>query len=145
MTEKDKSMWKNLGVAVICLGVCLSAPAKADEYDVCIAKASRYGTENDISACMHAKTLKVMRQIQAEYAKMARDGRYRQLNSRENSLQEQFNNWQKYRNNFCKYYGKGLDGNGGSENYMFEYCMMEQTDRLYNELAALSAPAGDLE
>lgn len=138
-------MWKKLGAVVIGLGILTAAPAQADEYDICIAKASRYGNETDMINCMHIKTLKVMRLLQAEYAKMARDGRYRQLNSNETSLQEQFNNWRKFRDNFCLYFAKGLAGNGGTEGYFKEYCLMEQTDKLYNEIIALSAPHGDSE
>lgn len=138
-------MWKNLGIALIGFGICFSAPAKADEYDACMAKASRYGTDSDIADCMHAQTLKVMRLVQSEYAKMARDGRFRQLNNRENSLQEQFNNWRKFRDSFCKYYGKGMAGSGGTENYFVELCMMEQTDKLYNNLVAANSPAEDSE
>ena len=113
---------------------CLTGMAHASEYGLCINRAGADWRKQIV--CEQDETRRLMREINNVYAQLARDPHFNKLNSGKTSLNEQFKQWQAYRNSFCAYWEAAKSGYG-DEAYQQAECLKLVTKKHYDDLQNL--------
>ena len=110
---------------------CMIASSEASEYGLCSNRAGADWRRQMF--CEQEETRRLMRQINNVYAQLARDPHFNRLNSGKTSLNEQFKQWQAYRNSYCAYWEAANSGYGDEANAKAK-CLRIITQRHYDDL-----------
>ncbi len=129
----------NKSFAVLLGALCLSSSvAFASEYGLCI---NRSGTDwRKQVLCEQAETRRLMREINNTYAKIARDPHFNKLNSGKTMLNDQFKQWQAYRNSYCAYWEAANAGYGDEAQFRAR-CLRMLTQKHFDDLNSLLSTA----
>ena len=103
----------------VALGVCIfslfSHAVHASEYGLCINRSD--GDWRKQVTCEQNETRRLMREVNNLYAHLASDPHFNKLNSGKTLLNEQFKQWQMYRNSYCAYWEAAKSGYGDEAYY----------------------------
>lgn len=124
----NKSFRILAGVLSVC---CMASAVKASEYGLCINRSGPDWRRQMV--CEQEETRRLMRQITNLYARMASEPHFKKLNTGKTSLNEQFKQWQSYRNSYCAYWEAAKSGYG-DEAYAKAECLRILTSKHYDDL-----------
>lgn len=112
----------------------------AGNYEYCMRDASKVG-EEAIAECMKAESKRVEQLIYKEYENIAADPLFASWNAGtgmfRGRLKNLYENWYKYRQEYCSLYTYSMEGYLGSTNYNTQRCLLELARKHWDYMKAL--------